>query len=199
MVLEAAFFGAFKLAIDARKKEEGLTQAELAKRIGREKTGVSKLLSGPRNWTIGTISDLVEALGLKLEFALVDKANPVRRFTATGVDFSTEASAGAELMPTNEPDTIPRVYSLMVPNLARVPWAMVPWETIAHRQRGKQLDLQASDPLGKPYLSYFETNLPRIARLEANEPPPSPLSTAQIVAAARPNTQRTPRSAVGSS
>jgi DNA-binding phage protein len=84
-VLEASFFGAFVMAIDARKNELNMTQAELAERTGREKTGISKLLSGPRNWTIRTISDLAEALDLRLEFALIDRINPVRRFTASGV------------------------------------------------------------------------------------------------------------------
>jgi transcriptional regulator with XRE-family HTH domain len=86
-IIEAAFFGAFMVAIDARKAEEKLTQATLAKRTGREKTGISKLLSGPRNWQLSTISDLAEALDLRLEFCFVDEHNPMRRFTQTGMQF----------------------------------------------------------------------------------------------------------------
>jgi transcriptional regulator with XRE-family HTH domain len=86
-IIEAAFFGAFMVAIDARKNEEHLTQIELAKRTGKEKTGMSKLLAGPRNWKLSTISDLAEALDLRLEFVLIDRHNPIRRFTQTGVAF----------------------------------------------------------------------------------------------------------------
>lgn len=88
-VLEASFFGAFLLAIEARKNEASLTQSELAQRTGREKTGISKLLSGPRNWQIRTISDLAEALDLRVEFALVDRLNPQRRFTPTGITINS--------------------------------------------------------------------------------------------------------------
>jgi hypothetical protein len=86
-LLEHAFFGAFYTAIVARKNEDGLTRAQLGSRMGREKTGISKLLSGPRNWQLSTISDLSEALNLKLEFRLIDRLNPFREFTSTGVQY----------------------------------------------------------------------------------------------------------------
>lgn len=86
-ILEHAFFGAFYTAIAARKKEEGLTGAQLGSRMGREKTGISKLLSGPRNWQLSTISDLSEALDLRVDFALVDRHVPTRCFTASGVSY----------------------------------------------------------------------------------------------------------------
>jgi DNA-binding phage protein len=92
-IIEAAFFGAFMVAIDARKNEENLTQAELARRTGKEKTGVSKLLAGPRNWKLSTISDLAEALDLRLEFVLVDQHCPSRRFTQTGMAFVAPQNA----------------------------------------------------------------------------------------------------------
>lgn len=98
-LMESAFFGAFLLAIEARKSEQALTRSELGKRMGREKTGISKLLSGPRNWQVDTISDLAEALDVRLEFALVDRLNPLRRFTATGTEFQTFAGWGQSVCP----------------------------------------------------------------------------------------------------
>jgi len=95
-ILEASFFGAFMLAVDVRKKEEGLTQATLAQRTGREKTGMSKLLSGPRNWQISTIAALAEALDLRLEFVLVDERDPHRRFTPTGISHITPVNLREE-------------------------------------------------------------------------------------------------------
>lgn len=88
-VLEAQIFGAFWLAIEARRKEDGLTQNELSERTGRDKTNISKLLDGPRNWTLKTISDLAEALNLQVEFSLKDKKKPERVFTPTGVTWES--------------------------------------------------------------------------------------------------------------
>lgn len=70
-MLEYAFFGAFYLAIGARKKEELLTSAQLGSRMGREKTGISKLLSGPRNWQLSTIQTFPRLLDFGLNFRLL--------------------------------------------------------------------------------------------------------------------------------
>lgn len=43
----------------------GLTQAELARRIHRKASQLSKLLGAPGNWTINTVSDLL--LGMKTQ------------------------------------------------------------------------------------------------------------------------------------
>lgn len=100
-VLETSFFGAYMTAIAARKGEQELTQNDLAERTGRDKTGISKLLSGPRNWTIKTISDLAEALDLRVEFKLVDLYNPIRQFTPTGVMYDAPSVQIAPLINTN--------------------------------------------------------------------------------------------------
>jgi hypothetical protein len=42
-----------------KEKNEGLTKAELARRIGRKPEVVTRLLGAPGNWTIDTISDLL--------------------------------------------------------------------------------------------------------------------------------------------
>jgi hypothetical protein len=100
-LLEHAFFGAFYSVISARKKEQSLTRAQLGKRMGREKTGISKLLSGPRNWQISTISDLAEALDVRVEFRLVDRINPLRTFTPTGVTFNIPNQMSGPFQMTN--------------------------------------------------------------------------------------------------
>ena len=84
-VLETEIFGAFWLAIEARREESGLTQTQLAERTGRDKTNISKLLDGPRNWTLKTISDLAEALNVQVELVLKDRESVARSFTPTGV------------------------------------------------------------------------------------------------------------------
>ncbi len=84
-VLDASIFGAFLLAIEARRDEDSLTQTKLAELMGRDKANISKLLEGPQNWTVQTISDLAQALDLEVEFVLHDKHKPGRQFTPTGV------------------------------------------------------------------------------------------------------------------
>jgi hypothetical protein len=87
-MLTHAVFGAFYTAIALRKQEHALTRAQLGSRMGREKTGISKLLAAPRNWQLSTISDLAEALDLRVQITLFDRLNPLRTFTSTGVTFS---------------------------------------------------------------------------------------------------------------
>jgi hypothetical protein len=41
---------------------EKLTQVEIARRMGRRPEVVNRLLMGPRNWTVDTISDLLLAI-----------------------------------------------------------------------------------------------------------------------------------------
>lgn len=118
-MLEHAFFGAFHLVIGARKNEEDLTRSQLGVRMGREKTGISKLFSGPRNWQLSTISDLSEALDVRLEFSLIDKHFPARRFTASGVVYNTPAAFSFNELPTInvlpiEQNTIKTVHGMTI-------------------------------------------------------------------------------------
>lgn len=86
-VMEREIFGAFMLAFDTRREEARLTQSQLAERLGKDKTGTSKLLAGPRNWTIRTISDMSLALDVVVEISLHDRIIPTRTFTPTGVTY----------------------------------------------------------------------------------------------------------------
>ena len=55
-----------------------VSKAELAKKMGKSKAHISQLLSGNRNLTIGTLSDICFELGLeaKVEFPGFDLKNP---------------------------------------------------------------------------------------------------------------------------
>jgi len=85
-VLQTSVYGAFMSVIETRKEENGLTQANLATLTGKDKTGVSKLLSEPKNWTIRTVSDLCVALDVQFLFCLIDNTHETRVFTGTGVE-----------------------------------------------------------------------------------------------------------------
>jgi transcriptional regulator with XRE-family HTH domain len=73
---ELADFGharARDIAFDAihklweRRRSEGMTQAELANKIGRDPAWVSRNLRAPGNWTLRTLGELVVALDGCLE------------------------------------------------------------------------------------------------------------------------------------
>jgi hypothetical protein len=87
-VFETQVFGAFSLALEYRKELEGVTQKSVADGIGKSEDNVSKLFSKPRNWQLKTISDLCYALDLTFEFVLIDRHEPSRLFTATGVTYN---------------------------------------------------------------------------------------------------------------
>jgi transcriptional regulator with XRE-family HTH domain len=74
---DLAEYGAVRLrdqAFDAIKKlwerrcEEGITQKELAERIGMDTGRLSKVLRGPGNWTLRTIGALVQGLRGEIDF-----------------------------------------------------------------------------------------------------------------------------------
>lgn len=65
---QAEFDLAFGIAerLDALLKEKGITQHELAKRMGKRDSEVSKWLTGRHNLTLSTIASIETAIGGRL-------------------------------------------------------------------------------------------------------------------------------------
>jgi transcriptional regulator with XRE-family HTH domain len=61
-------------ALMERKK---INKAELARRLGKSRAYVSKVLCGEANITIKTLAKILNALGAKVEFKIVDKNEPI--------------------------------------------------------------------------------------------------------------------------
>jgi DNA-binding phage protein len=52
-------------------KRDGLTKADLARRLGRRPEQITRWFSAPRNWTLDTVSDLLTAMEAKLNLDAV--------------------------------------------------------------------------------------------------------------------------------
>ena len=57
-------------------KEQKLTRAELARRIGRKPEQVTRGLGAPGNWTLDTVSDLMLGMGAEVELSVASLREP---------------------------------------------------------------------------------------------------------------------------
>jgi transcriptional regulator with XRE-family HTH domain len=62
--------------IEAARRQAGLTQQELAARVGTSQPAIARLESGAINPTIETLTRCAEALGLSLRLSLAPVAHP---------------------------------------------------------------------------------------------------------------------------
>ena len=95
VTLERQFFSTFYAACLLRKEEEGLTRADLGGRLGKDKTGTSKLLKEPANWTIHTFAIFANCLEMEFEFRLRDRKYANRYITSTGVYLNDKTNSEA--------------------------------------------------------------------------------------------------------
>jgi transcriptional regulator with XRE-family HTH domain len=61
-----------------KRQEEGLTQLELAKRLGKDPGALSRALNAPGNWTMRTFGELVAALNGEAEISVAPLEEPAK-------------------------------------------------------------------------------------------------------------------------
>ncbi len=54
-------------ALEHAAKKQGITRSDIAKKLGFTKSHISQLLSGPGNWTLDTVSNLLFAVDAELQ------------------------------------------------------------------------------------------------------------------------------------
>lgn len=80
------FYQAVVAYFAEQAEHKGLTQAELAKLLGKDAAQINRWLSGPGNWTLDTISDLLLAMNAELDDPHVVSFDDVRATATCSTD-----------------------------------------------------------------------------------------------------------------
>jgi len=60
-------------------ERHGLTKSSIADRLGKDRSQISRWFSGPGNWGLDTVSDLLLAMGAEMDHEIVSLNEPVVR------------------------------------------------------------------------------------------------------------------------
>lgn len=97
-MLFAHYVSDISVAITSKRVEMGLTQKELAERLGKTQAVVSKWENGEVNFTLKTLIEIAQKLGLELNISLKQpvvakaaKVIPLRYYSSPPIQYTTSS------------------------------------------------------------------------------------------------------------
>lgn len=104
-MLRAMVQSVFVSVFNEAKRTSKLSQSGLAKRLGINRSVISRNLSDPPNWTVDKISDMAEALNVDIEIIARNRVSG-QCHTARGVIHISVSTATGRVITVNESQTL---------------------------------------------------------------------------------------------
>jgi transcriptional regulator with XRE-family HTH domain len=90
-----------------RAESDGLTKRDVAAFLGKDPAQITRLLSGPANWELDTISDLILALEADIEYEIADLRDLGIRNSVPPLVAFLEKASPPPTSPIDPPQTTP--------------------------------------------------------------------------------------------
>lgn len=96
------------LELFLEKAQLGFTKKDLAQKLGKNAAQITRWLSGPGNWTLDTISDLLLAMGAEIQFRTVELGSgPIPNYEHPVVSFVRDPFIDPDYLPTHIDANLP--------------------------------------------------------------------------------------------